>query len=296
MDVYKAIRERRSVRLFKKEPIPQEKLKVILDAGRWSPTGCNKQLFEVVLIEDLKLRRHVAKLSNNQIYFYQAPVVLLVLYDESKELVRKGVAPDVPAISSGAFVQNMLLQAHDLGIGSLVVSAITEKKKLRELLKIPNFYEPMCFVLFGYPDDETFPPPRREVDDFAHLNEFGNLLTGRKRFGALYPNSPDPKRWTWEEYVEFKKRILYYAGSIGICEPIGLNSLTMDLLDIVSMRMKYRGIKKTLDLFPAEGLFLRSLASRINTDDGIQLLQLNFHEKQQIMLSIFLREIEFLVR
>lgn len=119
-----------SVRLFKKEAIPDDKLKIILDAGRWAPTGCNKQLFEVVLIEDSALRKQVARLSNNQIYFYQAPVVILVLYDESKELEPKGVAPDVPAISSGAFVQNMMLQAHALGIGSLAVSAITKKKEL----------------------------------------------------------------------------------------------------------------------------------------------------------------------
>jgi len=279
MDVYKAIRERRSSRLFKKEPIPQEELRVILDAGRWAPTGCNKQLFETILIEDLKLRRQVARLSNNQTYFYQAPVVLLMLYDESKELVPKGVAPDVPAISSGAFVQNMLLQAHALGIGSLVVSAITKKKKLRQLLNIPNCYEPMCFVFLGYPDEEVFPPPRREIDDFVHLNKFGNLITGRKRLGALYPNSPDPKKWTWEEYAEFKKRIIHYAGPTGIPEPVGLNSLTSSLIDIVSMRMNCRGIKKTLDLFPSEGLFLRSLAWRIDPDGDVQLFAVELSQE-----------------
>jgi len=279
VDVYKAIRERRSVRLFKKEPISQDKLRVILDACRWAPTGCNKQLFEVILIEDAKLRRQVAKLSNNQVYFYQAPVALLVLYDESKELMPRGVAPDVPAISSGAFMQNMLLQAHALGIGSLAVSAITKKKKLRELLNIPKCYEPMCFIFLGYSDEEPFPPPRREVDDFVHFNKFGNLKTGRQRPSALYPNSPDPKRWTWEEFIEFKKRIIHYAGSIGIPEPIGLNSLTMSLIDIVSMRMKHRGIKKALDLFPTEGLFLRSLAWRTNMESDVKLFAVELSQE-----------------
>lgn len=263
MDVREAIRQRRSVRIFKVEPIPKEKLEVILDAGRWAPTGCNKQLFEVITIEELSLRRQVARLSNNQTYFYQAPVILLVLYDAGKEIVSKGVAPDVPAISAGAFVQNMLLQAYELGIGSLVVSAITKKRALRELLKIPDCYEPMCFVLLGVPDEEPFPPPRREADSFVHLNRFGNLISGKKRIGSLYPNSPNPRNWSWAQYVEFKNTIIHYAGPLGVSEPIGINSLTMHLLDIVAMRIESLESKKTLDLFPSEGLFLRSLAWRL---------------------------------
>lgn len=267
MDVHEAIRQRRSVRIFRVEPIPKEKLKVILDAGRWAPTGCNKQLFEIITIEEPDLRRQVAKLSNNQVYFYQAPVILLVLYDAGKEIVSKGVAPDVPALSAGTFVQNMLLQAYELGVGSLVVSAITKKNALRELLNIPDCYEPMCFVLLGMPDEEPFPPSRREIDNFVHINRFGNLISGKKRLGSLYSNSPNPRNWSWAEYVEFKNTIVHYAGSLGVSEPIGINSLTMHLLDIVCMRIKSLKSKKILDLFPSEGLFLRSLAWRLTPDD-----------------------------
>lgn len=276
MKVDEAIRERRSVRLFKKSSIPSDAVEKVLDAGRWAPTGCNKQLFEVISIEDPKLRRQVARLSNNQIYFYQAPVVLLVLYDESKELLAKGKAPDVPAISGGAFVQNMLLQAYALGIGSLVVSAITKKKELKRLLRVPDCYEPMCFVLLGYPDEEPFAPPRRELGNFVHSNTFGNLLSGEKRSTPLYPNSPDPRKWSWKEYVQFKKTIIHYAGPIGRCEPMRITSLSMTLLDIVSMRMKDLEVRKVLDLFPTEALFLRSLAWRILPNRNMQFFALEF--------------------
>jgi len=296
MDVHRAIRERRSIRIFKKDPLPKNIITSILDAGRWAPTGCNKQLFEIISIEKPKLRRRVAKLSNNETYFYQAPVIFLVLYDTSKELVREGVAPDIPAITTGALVQNMLLEAHSLGVGSLVVGAITKKKQLRKLLKIPDCYEPMCFVLFGYPDEKPFTPPRRSINDFVHINKFGNLISGQRRKGPLYPNSPNPKKWNWKEFVEFKQRIVHFGGYTGKCEPTGITSLTMSLLDIVSMHIKTLKITKILDLFPANGIFLRPLAWRLLSDKNTQLFTVEFSEGTAQYIKHILKQDEISIQ
>lgn len=289
MDVHKAIRERRSIRIFKKDILSREDVMNIIDAGRWAPTGCNKQLFEIIVIEKPELRRQMAKLSNKGIYFYDAPLVLLVLYDKSKELEPEGVAPDISALSTGALVENMLLQAHALGIGSLIIGAITKKRELKKLLKIPDCYEPMCFLFFGYPDEKPFTPPRRDANDFTHLNTFGNLLSGKKRMGPIYPNSPNPKNWRWEEYIEFKRRILHYAGSTGRCEPIGLTQFCMSLLDILSMRIKILHHVKILYLFPADGLFLRSLAWRIFPNNKTRLFALEFSEETRAYIEHILK-------
>ena len=289
MKVNDAIRGRRSIRVFRKVPLKDEDIKRILDAARWAPTACNKQLFEIIIIDDPKLRRAVAQLSNKCYYFHDAPLCLLVLYDKSKELVKEGVAPNIPALAAGAIIQNMLLEAHSLGIGSLVVGAITRKKQLKGLLQIPTFYEPMAFVLFGYPNEKPLPPPRRDICDFVHLNFFGNMPDGMRKTQYLFPNYLDPKHWTWDEWIKFKKRITFFAGRFSWCEPVNVvNPSIASILDIIAMRLKNEKVESLLDVFPGKGLLLRALSWRLPTSTKIKAV--DYSDETSIILE---RELSF---
>jgi len=289
MNVSDAIRGRRSIRVFRKEPLKDEDIKRILDAARWAPTACNKQLFEIIIINDLKLRRAVAQLSNKAYYFHDAPLCLLVLYDKSKELVKEGIAPNIPAISAGALIQNMLLEAYSLGIGSLVVGAIARKKQLKAILRIPKFYEPMAFVFFGYPNEDPSPPPRRCCGNFVHLNFFGNTLSKSRKTPYLFPNNLHPKRWSWGEWGEFKKRITFFAGRFSWCEPVNIvNPSIAGILDIIAMRLKNEKAKSLLNTFPGKGLLLRALSWRLPASTKIKAVDYSDETS-----SILKRELSF---
>ena len=117
METLECIRTRRSIRKYKDEQVPEDLLEKVLEAGMWAPTGMNKQSPTIVAITDKEQRDRLMRL-NAQIMgrdidpFYGAPAVILVLVDTS-----------IPtACNDGELVmQNMMLAAHDLGLGSCYI-------------------------------------------------------------------------------------------------------------------------------------------------------------------------------
>ncbi len=76
----------------------------------------------------------------------------------------------------GACIENMILQAWSLGIGSCWLGEILKNKdKVAELLKAPESYELMCVLALGYPD-ESPKSTRFDIEELAYLNYYGNRL------------------------------------------------------------------------------------------------------------------------
>ena len=117
METLECIKTRRSIRKYKADPVPEELLEKVLEAGTWAPTGKGGQSPTIVAITNKEQRDRLMKL-NAQIMgkdmdtFYGAPVVLLVLVDKSKPTW----------VNDGDLViENMLLAAHDLGLAACYI-------------------------------------------------------------------------------------------------------------------------------------------------------------------------------
>ena len=156
---------RRSIRGFKPDPVPEEILDQIVEAGTWAATGRNRQSPVIIKVTNRELIRKLSKL-NGEIMgtdsdpFYGAPAVLIVLADKT-----------VPTyLYDGSLVMgNLMLAAHSLGIGSCWIHRAKEEFQLpegKEILKslgIEGDYEGIGHCVLGYAEGEyPHTKPRKE--------------------------------------------------------------------------------------------------------------------------------------
>ena len=158
---------RRSIRKYKADPVSEELLEKVLEAGTWAPTGKGNQSPTIVAITNKEQRDRLMKL-NAQIMgvesdpFYGAPVVVLVLVDKAA----------MTAENDGELViQNMLLAAHDLGLASCYIWRAKQELETDEGkqmiadwgLPADVDFEGVGHVILGYADMEApAPAPRKE--------------------------------------------------------------------------------------------------------------------------------------
>jgi nitroreductase len=141
MDVFEAIRTRRSVRAFTGEAIPLEDLEKIVDAGRLAATGSNKQPWDFIVVTD---RGMIDQLKTASQWMEKAAAIIAVVMDpESRWWVEDGAAA----------VQNMLLAATALGYGSCWLEGYTLRNEdaFKALLGVPAEKRLMTLVPVGVP-------------------------------------------------------------------------------------------------------------------------------------------------
>ncbi len=162
------IKSRRSIKKFKSDAVPQELVDAITEAGTYAPTGRNLQSPIILAVTDKALRDKLSKLNAQVVGmpdgtdpFYGAPLVLVVLANK-----------DVPTyLYDGSVVmENMLLAAHSLGLGSCWIHRAKESfeteegKQILQDLGIEGNYEGIGNCIVGYADME--PVLRRRKDGY----------------------------------------------------------------------------------------------------------------------------------
>lgn len=165
MEVHDAIKGRRSVRMFRKEPVEEEKVAALKDSLIWAPSAGNLQMrrFYFVFNEDVKKRLVIAAL--NQRFIQDAPLVVVACADLRiiDYYGKRGV--ELYSIQDAAVsVENMMLMAHSLGLGSVWVGAFSEPEVARVLGLTENL-RPVALVPVGYPARLPSPPKRVSVED-----------------------------------------------------------------------------------------------------------------------------------
>lgn len=177
MDVFEAIKGRRSVRKYKMEPVDKELVKKLLDAARWAPSGGNIQPWLFIVIDDSKMLNVIRKISPG--YFGEAPLAILVCSNREKAYKIGGtLGRDYLSIADCAMaVQNMLLAAYALGLGTCVVKSFSHVA-IKEVLAIPEGIEPELLVVIGHSNQVPKPPPKVPMSEIVHLNRYGEKFPG----------------------------------------------------------------------------------------------------------------------
>lgn len=173
----KLIRERRSIRKYSAEIIPDEDIKAIIEAGMWAPTACNKQDYRFIYISD---HENVMKLFNlgSAHFLRQCNQAILVLY--YNQIDNCEYHDDV--LSAGMVIQNMLLKATELKIATCTIANLPSKNKLRKKYKIPYYYDPIALVSLGYGvTTPTVMKRKFDVEDVVHYNEFDSQKDKRNK-------------------------------------------------------------------------------------------------------------------
>ena len=179
MDFLQLAKERRySVRKFKDTPVEKEKLDLILEAGRVAPTACNYQPQRILVIQDPSA---LEKLRQCTVWYFGAPVVLLVCYD--KTTCWKDATND--AIGGGVDVSivatHMMLQAAELGLATTWVGGF-HHQKARELFAIPDYLVPVALLPIGYAAEDVEPHPwhfkRFDIGNSVFYDSFDGITEG----------------------------------------------------------------------------------------------------------------------
>ena len=209
MTVFNTIKKRRSIRRFKDKQVEESKIKRIIDAARWAPSASNRQGWKYIIVTDMKVKRVIRE--ENAAYFIEAaPVLIVVLYDnrtdnfEYKDHIQ----------SAAASIQNILLTAEELGLGTCWINNMPPKRIMRRILGIPNYFDPIAIVALGYYEKKPKPLERKhKIEDIFSYNRFdfphdGGGVGGGSVFlkGVLrkvYLNSPRPLK---KVFMGFAKR------------------------------------------------------------------------------------------
>lgn len=156
---------RRSVKKYKPDPVPQELIEKIVEAGTYAATGRNLQAPIIIAVTNKKVRDELSKLNASIMGasgdpFYGAPAVLIVLYDKS---VRTGI------YDASLVMGNLMLAAEALGLGSCWIHRAKEEfempegKAILSSLGITGEYEGVGHCIVGYADGEKpAAKPRKE--------------------------------------------------------------------------------------------------------------------------------------
>jgi nitroreductase len=165
-EVLKAIRNRRTIRKFRSNPVDDEMLDLILEAGRWAPSFSNLQPWRFIVITDLNLKMALDKAARQSVLHWginEAPVVILVCVD-------RGIDP-LHAIEAGAAAtQNMTLAAHSLGLGAgwIGIWGTEAEASIQKLLKLPETVRAVSLLPIGVPDES--PRGRRKpIEEFVQF-------------------------------------------------------------------------------------------------------------------------------
>lgn len=172
MNLFEAIKGRRSIRKYKDEPVNMESVKKLLEAACWAPSAGNIQPWLFIVINDPDVLKAIRMVSPG--YFGQAPLAILVCSDKEKALKIGGtLGRDYLTIADCAMAtQNILLTAYALGLGTCVVKSFSYTA-VKEILEIPQGIEPELLIVVGYADETPSPPPRTPLSNIVYLNKYG---------------------------------------------------------------------------------------------------------------------------
>ncbi len=152
------LRNRRSIRRFRAEPVPQSALDAILDAVMTGPSAGHLQAFRVVVVRDALLRAWLQEAALNQESVGQAPVVLVFCADGPASAAKYGGRGEALYSVQDATIACTLawLKAVDLGLSGVWVGAFHEDRVSR-ILDLPQGVRPVALLPIGYAGETPAP-------------------------------------------------------------------------------------------------------------------------------------------
>ncbi|KPV61936.1 MAG: nitroreductase A [Candidatus Bathyarchaeota archaeon BA2] len=166
MEIFDAIKGRRSIRKYTKDFVPEDFIVKILDAGRWAPSAGNSQPWNFIVLRDEELRKRVAETTTYGKFLADASVGIAVVVDPR--------ASTHPVEDGAIATQNMLLAAHALGLGACWIGSYNSvyEEEVKEILGIPKSKRLLSIISLGFPA-ETSTKTRKELGEITFVDKYG---------------------------------------------------------------------------------------------------------------------------
>jgi nitroreductase len=173
MELVEAIKGRRSIRAFKNQAIPEETVEKLIESARWAPSAGNIQPWLFVIVRKPDVKRKLSEAALNQAHVEEAPVVIVVCADENRSSMGYGTRGKTLYClqDTAAAVQNVLLTAYSLGLGTCWVGAFNESLA-KTALNVPEGVKPVAMIPVGYPDEFQRQRSRRLLNEIVRYDGF----------------------------------------------------------------------------------------------------------------------------
>ncbi len=165
MGVLDVIKARRSIRDFIDREISEDAMSRLIDAAVWAPSAGNLQSRKFYFVLNQEIKKRLAAAALNQGFVARAPLAVVACMDRriAQRYGDRGV--NLYAIQDvSASIINMMLVAHEMGLGSCWVGAFDEFEVI-EILDLPDNLRPVAIIPLGYPAHIPKPPRRVSIQD-----------------------------------------------------------------------------------------------------------------------------------
>lgn len=150
-------KKRYSVREYQSKKVEEDKLLKILEAGRVAPTGCNKQPYRLIVVQEEKGLEKIKKAAN----IFGAPLAIIVCGDHNSVWKRPYDGKKIVDIDTSIVTDHMMLQATELDLGSVWICYF-KPEVIKEEFNLPDYLEPVNILLIGYAKGDSASLDRHE--------------------------------------------------------------------------------------------------------------------------------------
>ncbi len=200
MTVKEAIAGRRSIRKFRRDPVPEEMLREMLEAARLAPSGTNRQPWRFILVRNAEARKRLRDCCYGMRFVEEAPCVFVCCADLTaymdratqhrlRELLQAGVFDDVGELEGAPLsyvlgqvdveqfaadaemncaiaITHMVLTATSLGLGTCWVG-LTDREKVHRLFNLGATLRVVVLLVVGFPEQDPPPRPRLPLEELV---------------------------------------------------------------------------------------------------------------------------------
>jgi nitroreductase len=166
MDILDVIRTRRSIRRYTGDPVSEEDINRILEAGRWAPSASNNQPWKFIVLRSPEVRKKLAATLAWGKFLSQAVLGIAVVIDETAS---------THAVEDGAAAtQNMLLESHSLGLGACWIGTYgsPHEASAKKVLNVPEDERLLSVIAIGRPA-EAPRKTRKPLIEVVFTDEYG---------------------------------------------------------------------------------------------------------------------------
>jgi nitroreductase len=164
MDTFECISKRVSVREYQAQPISQQVLTQLVDAGRRAPTARAVEPWEFVVVTEKELLKNLGEIANTGVFIKDSAACIAIFCQDTKYYLEDGCAA----------TENILLAACSFGLGACWVAG--DKKPYAEeigkLLNAPVNIKLISLIALGWPKKETRQSKKRQIKDVIHWQRF----------------------------------------------------------------------------------------------------------------------------
>jgi len=190
MDIFDAIRNRRSIRHFKSIPVDDKLVRTVLEAAHWAPSWSNNQCWRFIIVRDAAMKEKIAdtltkirvedEMVENAaaLSVKQAPLLIVVCAEKGQA----GYNIDgTTTTDKGKYwfmfdvalaVENLTLAAHAAGLGTCIIGAF-DSIEVEHLLGVPEGFAVVTMTPHGYPEQQRQVSPRKQLVDVLYREKFG---------------------------------------------------------------------------------------------------------------------------